>query len=97
MNYLICFGIVVAAGCALTFVSSSFAYAVSRMMEAGFEFAEYRLALRAHERRTMRAGAQEGAANAAGVPFGAGEMRVVVALPRSKRSTQQLGVARVAA
>ena len=95
MSYLICFGIVVAAGCALTFVSSGFAYAVSRMLEAGFEFADYRLALRARERRTMRAGAQEGAANAAAAaPFGAGE---VLIMPRNKRSTQQLGVARVAA
>jgi hypothetical protein len=93
MSYLICFGIVVAAGCVLTFVSSSFAYTVSRVVEAGFEFAEYRLALRARERQTMRAGAQ--AANAAAVvPFGGGE---VLVLPRNKRSTQQLGVARVAA
>lgn len=90
MSYLICFGIVVAAGCALTFMSSGFAYGVSRMMEAGFDFAEYRLALRARERREMRQTVQ-----AASVvkPFRAGELT----LPVNKRSTQQLGVARVAA
>ncbi len=92
MSYLICFGIVVVAGCVLTFVSSNFAYAVSRVVEAGFEFAEYRLALRARERRTMRAETQP--ARAAAVSFGGGE---VLVLPRNKRSTQQLGVARVAA
>jgi hypothetical protein len=92
MNYLICFGIVVVAGCVLTFVSSGFAYAVSRTLEAGFEFAEYRLALRAHERRSMRLDARQ-VANAP-TAFRAGE---VVALPVNRRSTQQLGVARVAA
>jgi hypothetical protein len=92
MSYLICFGIVAAAGCMLTFVSSNFAYAVSRAMEAGLEFAEYRLALRARAHRTLRAEAQ--AAKATAASFGAGE---ALALPRNKRSTQQLGVARVAA
>jgi hypothetical protein len=92
MNYLICFGIVVAAGCVLTFVSNNFAYAMSRMLEAGFEFAEYRLALRAHERRTMRSDAQRQQANVV-TAFRAGE----VVLPVNRRSTQQLGVARVAA
>jgi hypothetical protein len=90
MSYLICFGIVVAAGCVLTFVSSGFAYAMSRIVEAGFESVEYRLALRARERRMMRQSAR--AANVA-TPFRAGEM----ALPVNKRSTQQLGIARVAA
>ncbi|HZH30095.1 MAG TPA: hypothetical protein VEY11_04985 [Pyrinomonadaceae bacterium] len=90
MTYLICFGIVVAAGCVLTFVSSGFAYAMSRMVEAGFERVEYRLALRARERREMRRGVQ--AANVV-APFRGGEL----ALPVNKRSTQQLGVARVAA
>ena len=90
MTYLICFGIVVAAGCVLTFVSNDFADAVSRRLEAGFEFMEYRLALRARERREMRRAPQ--AANAV-TPFRAGE----VVLPVNRRSTQQLGVARVAA
>ena len=89
MNYLICFGIVVAAGCVLTFVSNGFAYAMSRMMEAGFEAVEYRLALRARERREMRRGAR--AANVA-TPFRASDIQIV-----NKRSTQQLGIARVAA
>lgn len=95
MTYLICFGIVVAAGCVLTFGSSGFAYAMSRMVEAGFDFAEYRLALRARERRSRLEDAR--VANMANVatPFRAGE--TAVALPPNKRSTQQLGVARVAA
>ncbi|MDQ1613775.1 MAG: hypothetical protein QOG00_3706 [Pyrinomonadaceae bacterium] len=92
MNYLIYFGIVVAAGCGLTFVSKSFAYAMSRMVEAGFEHVEYRLALRARERRNMRRDAQ--IANVV-TPFRAGGD--VMTLPVNKRSTQQLGVARVAA
>ena len=93
MTYLICFGIVVAAGCALTFMSSSFAYAMSRMVEAGFDFVEYRLALRARERRSRLEDARM--VNMANVvtPFRVGE----VTLPVNKRSTQQLGVARVAA
>ncbi len=90
MSYLICFGIVVAAGCVLTFVSNSFAFAMSRMLEAGFESVEYRLALRARARRESRRGVQ--AANVV-TPFRVGE----VMLPSNKRSTQQLGVARVAA
>lgn len=90
MTYLICFGIVVAAGCMLTFMSSSFAYAMSRMVEAGFDFMEYRLALRARERRERQRDVR--AANVV-TPFRAGE----VVLPVNKRSTQQLGVARVAA
>jgi hypothetical protein len=97
MTYLICFGIVVAAGCVLTFVSSGFAYAMSRMLEAGFDRVEYRLALRARERREMRYGAQ--ATNVV-APFRGGELALPVnklALPVNKRSTQQLGVARIAA
>ncbi len=90
MSYLICFGIVVAAGCVLTFVSDGFADVVSRRLEAAFDFTEYRLALRARARREMRCEAQ--AANAS-TPFRAGE----VVLPVNRRSTQQLGVARVAA
>ena len=89
MTYLICFGIVVAAGCALTFMSNNFAYALSRMVESGFDFVEYRLALRARERRNMRQSAQ--AANVV-TPFRASDIQIT-----GKRSTQQLGVARVAA
>ncbi|HEX8131514.1 MAG TPA: hypothetical protein VF527_20625 [Pyrinomonadaceae bacterium] len=92
MTYLICFGIVIAAGCALTFVSNGFAYAMSRMVEAGFDSVEYRLALRARERREMRRQPRAQVANVV-TPFRAGE----VVLPMNKRSTQQLGVARVAA
>jgi hypothetical protein len=92
MSYLIYFGIVVAAGCGLTFVSRGFAYAVSRVVEAGFEQAEYRLALRARERRRMQSDAR--AASMVVTPFRTHE---VMALPLNKRSTQQLGVARVAA
>lgn len=87
MSYLIYFGIVVAAGCMLTFVSNGFAYAMSRMVEAGFDYAEYRLALRAHERRSLTREAQ--IANV--TPF-----RAALEGQR-KGSTQQLGVARVAA
>ncbi|HYG10258.1 MAG TPA: hypothetical protein VD835_09940 [Pyrinomonadaceae bacterium] len=90
MNYLIYFGIVVAAGCTLTFVSNNFAYAVSRVLEAGFETVEYRLALRAHERQSMRRDGQQ-AANVV-KPFRAGDIQTT-----GKRSTQQLGIARVAA
>ncbi|HLL73115.1 MAG TPA: hypothetical protein VK363_16875 [Pyrinomonadaceae bacterium] len=90
MTYLICFGIVVAAGCVLTFVSNGFGYAMSRMLEAGFEAVEYRLALRARERRNMRQDARM--ANVV-TPFRGGE----VVLPVNKRSTQQLDIARVAA
>jgi hypothetical protein len=90
MTYLICFGIVVAAGCVLTFVSNGFAYAMSRMLEAGFEAIEYRLALRARERQEMRLDARM--ANVV-TPFRGGEL----ALPVNKRSTQQLDIARVAA
>ncbi|HEX9919371.1 MAG TPA: hypothetical protein VGA87_09400 [Pyrinomonadaceae bacterium] len=90
MTYLICFGIVMAAGCVLTFVSSGFAYAMSRMVEAGFDYVEYRLALRARERREMRRDVQAASVVA---PFRGGEL----ALPVNNRSTQQLGIARVAA
>jgi len=91
MSYLIYFGIVVAAGYVLTLVSNSFGYAMSRMLEAGFDFVEYRLALKARERRDMRQEIAHGASVV--TPFRAGE----VVLPMNKRSTQQLGIARVAA
>lgn len=103
MSYLIYFGIVVAAGCMLTFVSNGFAYAMSRMVEAGFDFVEYRLALRARERQSLRIDAQalQGReAQASKVtPFRTGEAAAMVAAAarRAKGSTQQLGVARVAA
>lgn len=90
MSYLICFGIVVAAGCVLTFVSDGFAYAMSRIMEAGFESVEYRLALRARQQQESVRGV---AAASVVTPFRVGE----VVLPLNKRSTQQLGVARIAA
>ncbi|HJR09581.1 MAG TPA: hypothetical protein VJ842_20135 [Pyrinomonadaceae bacterium] len=92
MSYLIYFGIVVVAGCMLTFVSNSFAYAMSRMVEAGFDFVEYRLALRARERRTMRSDAQ--VSNVV-MPFRAGETTKAARVV--KGSTQQLDVARIAA
>jgi hypothetical protein len=97
MNYLIYFGIVVAAGYGLTLMSETFAYAVSRSMEAGFDFVEYRLALRARQRRTMRsddAPQQQQAAHANTVvsPFRASDLQAA-----NKRSTQQLDIARVAA
>ena len=38
------------AGVALTFASEGFAFAVSRVLEAAFDRAEYRLALRARTR-----------------------------------------------
>jgi hypothetical protein len=89
MTYLIYFGIVVAAGCVLTFASNGFAYAMSRMVEAGFEFAEYRLAQRARERRDRGRSAQ-----AADVVMA---FRVADIQTTGRRSTQQLGIARVAA
>lgn len=99
MNYLIYFGIVVAAGYALTLASDGFAYAVSRTLEAGFDFVEYRLALRARERRDMRSDAQavgrmqrEGQGASVVMPFRAADLAAA-----NKRSTQQLDVARVAA
>ncbi len=42
--------IVLMAGIALTFASERFAFAVSRVLEAAFDRAEYRLALRAKTR-----------------------------------------------
>ncbi|HEV2798983.1 MAG TPA: hypothetical protein VGW12_00725 [Pyrinomonadaceae bacterium] len=94
MTYLIYFGIVVAAGYALTLASDSFAYAVSRTMEAGFDYVEYRLALRARERRSMQRDAQVSQTINASVvmPFRAADLAAA-----NKRSTQQLDVARVAA
>jgi len=95
MNYLIYFGIVVAAGYALTLMSDSFAYALSRSMEAGFDFVEYRLALRARERRTMRSGdapQQVAHVNTVVTQFRASDLQAA-----NKRSTQQLDIARVAA
>jgi hypothetical protein len=42
--------VVLLSGVALMFASEGFAFAVSRMMEAAFDRAEYRLALRAQSR-----------------------------------------------
>ncbi|HEX8457074.1 MAG TPA: hypothetical protein VF656_07245 [Pyrinomonadaceae bacterium] len=94
MSYLIYFGIVVAAGYALSLASDSFAFAVSRTMEAGFDFVEYRLALRARERRSMQQDARVAQTTSASVvmPFRASDLAAA-----NKRSTQQLDVARVAA
>jgi len=42
--------VVLLAGVAMTFASEGFAFAVSRVLEAAFDRAEYRLALRARTR-----------------------------------------------
>ena len=90
MSYLIYFGIVVAACGVLLMVSDAFAQGVSRGVEAMFERVEYRLALRAHERRMFRGAARATNAVAAATPF-----RMIEG--QRKGSTQQLGVARIAA
>ena len=95
MSYLIYFGIVVVAGCMLTFVSNGFAYAMSRVVEAAFDFVEYRLALRARERRNLRREAQ--LMNVTRFPTGEASAMVATAARVAKGSTQQLGVARIAA
>jgi hypothetical protein len=90
MSYLIYFGIVVAAGGVLLMVSNAFAYEVSRGVEALFDRVEYRLALRARERQLFRREARVLPAGVSVRPF-----RVVEG--QRKGSTQQLGVARIAA
>lgn len=90
MSYLIYFGIVVAACGVLLMVSNAFAYEVSRGIEALFDGIEYRLALRARERQMLRREAQVSHAGVSVSPF-----RVVEG--QRKGSTQQLGVARIAA
>ncbi|HYP00267.1 MAG TPA: hypothetical protein VER76_08760 [Pyrinomonadaceae bacterium] len=103
MSYLIYFGMVVVAGCILTFVSNSFAYAMSRVVEAGFDFVEYRLALRARERQSLRldarmlAGREAQVSNVTAFRTGEATAMVAAAARVAKGSTQQLGVARVAA
>lgn len=103
MSYLIYFGIVVVAGCMLTFVSNGFAYAMSRVVEAAFDFVEYRLALRARERWTLRrdaqvlAGREAQVVNVTRFPTGEASAMVAAAARVAKGSTQQLGVARIAA
>ena len=92
MSYLICFGIVVAACSVLMFISNAFAYEVSRGVEALFERVEYRLALRARERQMMRREPLVSNATAVRVTT---PLRVVEG--QRKGSTQQLGVARIAA
>jgi hypothetical protein len=92
MSYLIYLGIVVAAGGGLLLVSDAFAHSVSRGVEAMFERVEYRLALSAREREQMRRrDVQVISATAVRVT----PLRVVEG--QRKGSTQQLGVARVAA
>ena len=92
MSYLIYFGIVVAAGGVLLFASKGFAYEVSRGVEAMFDWVEYRLALRARERQQMRR---------RDVPLMNATAARVTAFRmvegQRKGSTQQLGVARIAA
>jgi hypothetical protein len=91
MSYLICFGIIVAAGGVLLLVSDAFAHEVSRGVEAMFDRVEYRLALRARERQMRRRDVQIMNATTVRVtPF-----RVVEG--QRKGSTQPLGVARIAA
>jgi hypothetical protein len=91
MSYLIYFGIVVAAGGVLLLVSDTFAHGVSRGVEAMFDWVEYRLALSARERQMRRREAR--VVNATAVR--ATQFRVVEG--QRKGSTQQLGVARIAA
>jgi hypothetical protein len=65
------FGMIPLAGVVLTFVvltlvSESFGFAVSRVMEAAFDAAEYRLALRARRRaERIKARRREGRRRAA--------------------------------
>ena len=90
MSYLIYFGIVVAAGGALLLVSDAFAHGVSRGVEAAFDWVEYRLALRAREQQMRRREARAMNTTSSVTPF-----RMVEG--QRKGSTQQLGVARIAA
>jgi hypothetical protein len=90
MSYLIYFGIVVAAGGVLLMVSDSFAHGVSRGVEAAFDRIEYRLALSARERQMRRRERRVVDATVNATSF-----RVVEG--QRKGSTQQLGVARIAA
>ena len=92
MSNVIYLGIVVAVSAsAAVFVSQAFGREVSRAVEAAFDFAEYRLALRARARQTLRREEQLMRASAGGT-----RLRRAVAGQR-KGSTQQLGVARIAA
>lgn len=90
MSYLIYFGIVVAASGVLLMVSDTFAHGVSRGVEAAFDWVEYRLALSARERQMRRRDARVMNTTVSATPF-----RVVEG--QRKGSTQQLGVARIAA
>lgn len=93
MSYLIYLGMMLAAGGVLLLLSDAFAHEVSRGVEAVFERIEYRLALRARERQQMR-GHDVQVLNAT-TAVRATPFRVVEG--QRKGSTQQLGVARVAA
>ena len=90
MSYLIYLGIVVAAGGVLLLVSDAFAHEVSRGVEALFERVDYRLALRARAQQMRRRETRVMNTTVSVTPF-----RVVEG--QRKGSTQQLGVARVAA
>lgn len=89
MSYLIYFGIVMAAGSGLMFLSDAFRYEISRVVEALFERVEYRLALRAREREIYRQ--ETPVANV--MPF----VRVSETQRVAKGSTQPLSIARIAA
>lgn len=90
MSYLIYFGIMMVAGGVLLLVSDSFAHGVSRGVEAMFDRVEYRLALRARERQMWRREAR--------VLKTAGSVTAFRRVEgQRKGSTQQLGVARIAA
>ena len=91
MSYLIYFGMMLVAGGGLLLASDSFAHSVSRGVEAMFDWVEYRLASRAHERRMLRREAPSMNATVSVTTF-----RAAVEGQR-KGSTQQLGVARIAA
>jgi hypothetical protein len=91
MSYLIYFGIVVAASGVLLLVSDTFAHGVSRGVEAAFDWVEYRLALSARERQMMR----QSEARVMNATVNAKPFRMVEG--QRKGSTQQLGVARIAA
>ena len=50
MSVIQIMAVIMLSGVAMTFASESFAFAVSRVLEAAFDRAEYRLALRARTR-----------------------------------------------
>jgi hypothetical protein len=94
MSYLIYLGMVAVAGGVLLLVSDAFAHGVSRGVEAVFDRVEYRLALRARERQMF--GREARVMNTTASAVSATAFRVAIEGQR-KGSTQQLGVARIAA